>query len=208
MGDTFIGEKIMSTINTLNTFSGAEYYQLSKQSNTGQASNSGLASILSGTTSGSAVPTSDNSAYTLNLSPAAQQYLAAQGSDSNQTQFLLTPKQQQKIDEILAKYKDAPFTQETFDKIQDDLSAAGLSSNTLAMLDKVKSFDATQVLIDALSGRDASVTDDTSKYTASDDVENTKSENYMQQIIKQWKDISTTASAGGGVSAVGGAGGA
>ena len=187
----------MSSISALNN---SGYYQLSDPSagtggNIAQSNSTSalLQSLLSSSSSGTAASSSE--AYLLDLSPQAQQYLngigagSASGSavsplNSSSESFTLTTQQQQAITNILAKYKDAPYTQATFDDIQNDLQAAGLDPTTLSRQDQAQSFNATQLFIDDLNGNtsaaDNLITPD----------ESSKSSNYMQQIISQWKTIS------------------
>ena len=185
---------------SINTGMSGGYYQLNSSNsnnagNSGQANRSGnatLATLLSAT--GGQQP-ANNSAYLLDLSPEAQKYLAGSQqsaastylSGGGQQSFTLSSKQQAQIAEIIAKYKDAPFTQETYNKIQDELNARGVGANQLAMIDKATSFNPTQILVGALTG----------KGTQNDDADGSKAQakvnNFMQQIVSQWKNISTTA---------------
>lgn len=184
----------MSTVNS--SYANGLYYSLSGQSgSTASTEPLSLAQMLgqnSGTSSDSSL-----GAYTLDLSPAAQSYLSTGNLPSVVTtqgdSFTLSDKQQQEIAAILAKYKDAPQTQDTFNQIQDDLTAAHLGPDQLALQDKIKSFNATQVLIDALAGKSSDLA--TSSVTPDSD-EDTKSSNYMKQIIAQWKSISTAGTDG------------
>lgn len=107
------------------------------------------------------------------------------GGNSN---FSLTADQKQAISNILAKYKDAPYTQATFNNIQNDLAAAGLSPSLLSMQDQAKSFDPAIVLLDALNG---TTTDTGALFGTNPQGEQTKQTNYMQGIIQQWQSIST-----------------
>jgi len=177
------------------------YYQLSNPS--GGAGNiaatPSLASALAGAASGSAA---DSNAYLLDLSPEAQKYMStgAIPTATGNSSFTLSAQQQQDISAIIAKYKDAPYTQDTFNHIQNDLNAAGLGAEQMVRMDQIRNFNPTQLLIDSLSGN----------YTASDAQTSTagqeaKSSNYMQQIISQWKTVSTTTD---GITPVGSAGGA
>lgn len=172
-----------------------QYYQL-PTSNT-----SSVATTPTPTIPALASPTASNSlgAYLLDLSPDAQSYLSNYSSSDSSTgssggtgSFVLSNAQQKQISDILAKYKDAPQTQDTFNKIQDDLKAAGLSPQQLAETDKVKSFNPTQILINALNGNYGTPGAST---TTSDADEQTKSNNYVQSIIKQWQSISSVAPA-------------
>ena len=91
----------------------------------------------------------------------------------------------EKIDGILAKYKDSPLTQDTYNSIQNDLQAAGVSPQQLAQKDALVSYSSTQVLLDALSGKTTTLP------SADSSDEQTKATNYMQQIYKQWQSTST-----------------
>jgi hypothetical protein len=189
----------MTNINT--SIGGMGYYQLNQQS--GSTNNSGrssgnitsLASALQSVV-GDTNAQSPNSAYTLDLSPQAQLFLASGGQQANtQTSaftgsqsFLLKSEQKQTIADIIAKYKDAPFTQETFNQIQDDLEKEGLGAQQLAMIDNATSFNPTQILVEALAGRGSSFNG-----TVNTQAQQAKVDNYMQDIVKQWRNVSTTA---------------
>lgn len=131
-------------------------------------------------------------AFMLDLSPDARQALAqadtTAGSDSSDAtqQFALNKKQLQAIDDILQKYKDAPFTQETYENIQADLEDANLSPESLALQDKLRSFNPIGILVSALSGNF------TDAVNADDATLETKMDHYMGMIVDKWKDLSTT----------------
>jgi hypothetical protein len=193
-------------MSSISTVLNSAYYQLSNLSSgtgsTTNASNStdALIQALNGTASDS--NSSDNSgAFLLDLSPAAQQYLnggASSSTDlgtssvSGNSSFTLTSAQQKTLKDIITKYKDAPYTQDTFNDIQNDLNAAGLSPQSLALQDKAKSFDSTQVLLDALDGKQ---TVGSNSGSPSDAEENTKSQNFIKQVAQQWQSIAGTGSA-------------
>jgi len=212
-------------MNSINTqISNSSYYQLSNSSaGNGGTSNSSSATtaLLQALNQSSAGSTGTGSpAYSLDLSTEAQNYLGGlSGTSSTSTTttggsdtFQLSTKQQQELTAILAKYKDAPYTQATFNSIQNDLNAAGLGTSTLQAQDQAKSFNPIVTLIDYLNGNSAA--GDASVPTSSQ--EQTKSSNFMQSVIQQWKSISTTydptSSASGtsasGVTAVSSTGGA
>lgn len=180
---------------------GSGYYQLNSSgsgtsANTGrtQAATPSLASALGGTSNAS--PFSD--AVLLDLSPAAQQYLSGLGAASATAQpapstqgkqdFVLSTQQQQKLNAILDKYKDAPYSQATFDSIQDDLQQAGLGPNQLSAKDRVDNFSTTAVLVDALNGGNGTTP---GSAPVSDSQLQAKSANYIQDVVGQWKKIST-----------------
>lgn len=130
----------------------------------------------------------DLSAYMLDLSPQAQNYLNSNISSADlSTAFAISQEQQKKIDEILSKYQDAPYTQETFDQIQSDLRAAGLSPDQLAGKARARDFNPTQALLDALGARkDAQPSqEDGAKYE-------TQKKNYLQKIVGQFQKIAAT----------------
>jgi len=196
----------MSTITSNN----AAYYPLSGQSGAPTASQnaSPTATLAQALSADASNGSSNNSAYLLSLSPEAQQYLnadsGAQGlTGTNSGSFTLSTQQQQAIASILAKYKDAPYTQDTFDQIQNDLNTAGLGANQLSLQDQNKNFNPTQMLLDDLNGN----------YTAADALaspnsgtEQTKVSNYMQQIAAEWKNMQPTSTAS--ATEVGGSSGA
>ncbi len=205
----------MTSINALPT---SPYYQLSDPSagpggaTSGAGADPATDALLQALSASSSDPTADTSssdAYLLDLSPQAQQYLngvsdpsatsdllsglggtSATGDLLGNSSFTLTTAQQQQVSAILAKYKDAPYTQDTFNQIQNDLNSAGLGTSILSLEDQVKSFDPSQVLIDALNG----TTPDSSSlgFGGGAANEQSKSSSYMQSIISQWQNISTT----------------
>lgn len=134
-------------------------------------------------------------AFMLDLSPDAKEALrestaninASAGFSENEAQFTLTRKQLATIDEILQKYKDAPFTQETYEHIQEDLEDANLSPESLMLQDKIKSFNPINILVNALSG------DFTDVVGNNTDVLESKMDNYIAMVVDTWKEISTTA---------------
>jgi hypothetical protein len=176
---------------SINNFGNSGYYQLTQSGGgAGGANQSGTAGAqVRAAANRNAIPTGDNNAaYLLNLSPQAQQYLS--GSRSAQQSFQLSRQQQQAVDAIIAQYKDAPFNQETFNRIQDDLNEAGLGVETLKMLDKAKHFNATSVLISALTGGKGGAEADG---FVSDSESAGKADGYLQTIVSQWKNLVATA---------------
>ena len=176
------------------------YYNLSgSSSNQSQTNKTGTVPSLAdylGTSKTADSKTSADSAYSLNLSPEAQNYLngsagSSASSFASANGFQLSEKQKQTIQSILEKYKDAPYTQETYQKIQDDLDKAGLSPQKLALEDNAKNFSTTKVLIAALSGQSSDTSTSASSIQAD---EKTNGDKYMQYIMKQWKSLSTTVS--------------
>jgi hypothetical protein len=176
----------MSSINNLGN---SGYYQLNNPNagtNGSNQTNSTLSLVqaLNGQTQTGV--SSSNDAYLLSLSPEAQKYLNGTSSLNTQQSFILSDKQKQTINDIIAKYKDAPYDQKTFEKIQADLNAEGLGTTTLALLDKAKSFNPTSLLIDALTGGKGVA--ENSGFTTEADQKN-KSNSYIQNIISQWKNL-------------------
>jgi hypothetical protein len=186
---------------SVNSNLSGSYYDLnsssSKQTQTGKAQSApSLADYLGqGKTADS--KSSNNSAYSLDLSPEAQNYLKGSSGSSfaSANGFQLTNEQKNKIQSILEKYKDAPYTQETYEKIQNDLEKAGVSPQKLALLDNAKNFSTTKVLIAALTGQSA---DDAVTPWSFEADQKSNSESYMDDIVKQWKALSSTAKATSG----------
>jgi hypothetical protein len=106
------------------------------------------------------------------------------------TSFAITKDQQDQITAIIAKYKDAPYTQDTFNQIQNDLSKAGLAPSIMALKDQTKAFNPAEVLISALNGTSMDTVN--SQLGTDATGEQTKQNTYIASIIKQWQDISTT----------------
>jgi hypothetical protein len=193
----------MSTITSLQSNG---YYSLNNQSSgasSGTAATPGASTILGGTTTATSTA---ESAYSLDLSPDALAYIKQiNGSSAGKassyasvSNFTLTKDQQTTRDAIIAKYKDAPFTQDTFSQIQDDLNAAGLSPEALGKQDAIRNFNPTKLFLDALNGINSGTDDGSSLFggsTSSSDDEalTTKSTNFMTGIADQWARISTKA---------------
>ena len=76
-------------------------------------------------------PVPDAEAYRLDLSPEALEYLDKAAGD----RFALTKEQEETLARIVNRHKGAPFNQETFNLIQDELHEAGLSPEKLAQDD-------------------------------------------------------------------------
>lgn len=133
---------------------------------------------------------SSSGAYAINLSDEAKAYLAAleqrQGlSQASTSGFSLNTQQVQKINDILAKYASAEITQDNFNKIQDDLRAAGLAPEQLAVKERQSSFNGTSLLLDALNGKD--ITQQGGSTLLSDYQDNTSK--YMAQVEKMWRAL-------------------
>lgn len=171
----------MTTINPYTS----SYYSLLGNS---QAQTTETTPAASTTADTPATTPSLSSAYSLDLSPQAQNYLnQSMATGSTNGSFVLSQADEQKISDILDKYKDAPFTQDTYNKILADLKEAGLAPDQLAAKDEVKTFNATQTLLDALNGKDTPITTPASAQEESQK----KASNYVQGILQDWKSIST-----------------
>lgn len=186
---------------TINSLASSLYDSLkdSNSSNTSKSTNP-LLNELNGT--GSAIKTASTqaqSSYVLDLSPEALAALERMGnagstSHSYAENFILTDAQKQQIEAVLAKYKDAPFTEETYQKIEAELDALGLSPDILAMKDKARNINTTSMLISALDG--ASGGDGLAQALGgvrnNEDTSQTKKDNYLSSLLAKWSDISTT----------------
>ena len=130
-------------------------------------------------------------AYSLNLSPDAQDYLSKiQGTTS--TNLTLTKDEQTTLDAILEKYKDLPITDANYDKLKDDLATANLSPEFLAKKNQVQNFDSTQALIDAMNGKSSDPSTLVNPTTDSSDSQ-TKQTNYLKDVLTKWKKLSDEA---------------
>lgn len=126
------------------------------------------------------------------LSAEAQAYLAkmTQAKEAEAKQFTLSERQKDQISAILARYADAPFTQDTYNAIQYDLAAEGLSADQLALREQVFAFNATQSFMDALNGVAGS--SDSFSLSGAEKADPEKANSYMRSIVKEWASISTT----------------
>ena len=175
---------------------------MQKDSSTSNGSTSTAQSTLTdylaqaqGTDIGNASSSSGNS-YLLDLSAEAQAYLTSgngsgggsQGSSTSSTgaSIVLSPVEQDKLTAILQKYKNAPYTEATFQSIQKDMSAAGIGADSLAAKAEMRNLNPTAMLLNALNGGDGSVgtvgnsTDITSMETS-----------FMGKVNSQWQAISS-----------------
>lgn len=167
-----------------------------------------LAAANGTSTTGTGNATSDAS-YLLDLSPEAQAYLSNSSASGAATStgsatsadgygVVLSPVQQDKLNVILEKYKDAPYTEATFASIQKDMTAAGIGADSLAGQAEMRNLNPTAMLLNALSGGDASVG------TIGDSADiTTMQTNFMGTVDAQWKSISSDydTSTGGSLSA-------
>ncbi|MFM9889425.1 MAG: hypothetical protein ACKVOE_02085 [Rickettsiales bacterium] len=189
----------MSSINA------SAYYQLPNsltgQSNQSQTSKrTSLADLLNAVNPSSAAKTNNqgNQSYLLNLSDAAQSYLSSlngtgntqSSSSSGSDTFLLSPKQRDALNEIIAKYKDQPITQDTYNQLQQDLDAAGIGPKQLAVRDQLRDLNPTRFFLDSLNGTDTS-NGQKQQFGELTDQQKTQANNYLESILKQLQTIST-----------------
>lgn len=169
----------------------------------GQFSTSAATTPAAGTSATSPTVSGGNAAtnaFFLSLSPQAQKYLTSIGLGSPSSapttaqKFILDTPQQQAMDDILAKYKNQPFTQATFDQLQDDLEAAGISPDQLAQRQQVQDFNPTMELLGALND---SVTDPTYNFAtqqkSSSANYDTQKSNYIQDVIAAFQKVAAAA---------------
>lgn len=172
---------VSTSYNNLNSSNG--YYSLPQA---GSTSNTGA--------SQSVQPASNLSdymdAYTLDLSPEAKSYIDATNLASSVSSFDLNSFQKEKLDEILQKFKDQPYTQDTFNQLQAELQKAGLSPDQLAAQQQAKDFSTTQMLLEALGGKivNPGSQDDSSKYDSA-------KKSYMDKIGEAFQKIASVGSA-------------
>ena len=149
-----------------------------------------------GTNTGSDATSTGNS-YLLDLSPEAQAYLTTMSGNgsttsqnsatsSNGNGIVLSPVQQDKLAAILQKYKDAPYTDATFQAIQKDMSAAGIGADALAAQNQMRHINPTAMLLDALNGGDGS----TGTVGGSADLA-ASTKDFMGKVAQQWQTISS-----------------
>lgn len=162
------------------------YYSLSQSGSTTVTT----ATTNAAKTAAASAANENLSAYLLDLSPQARDYLNSNAVSAVSAGFTLSEPQQNMLDTILQKYKDQPYTQDTFNQIQNDLQQAGLSPDQLAAQQQVKDFSPTQVLIDALSGNKASadngLQNDESKYDQ-------QKQNFVKGLVDKFKKIAAPA---------------
>ena len=201
----------MSTINSTQL---ASYYSLNNNDTSGSSSTSSnaantgntnttallLAALNDASAANNSSPDSSSSdAFLLNLSPDAQNYLSSLSSGTSSTgtssasdSFTLSSTQQAQLTAIIDKYKDAPYTQATFDDLQNDLESAGLGPDQLNAEQDMNSLNPTEMLLDALNGTTPT---DQSSFTDVSSGNSTRASNYIDSILSQWQSVSTTYSA-------------
>lgn len=184
---------------TINPFYSGQNYSLATQLDTGTSQDKTASSVtkLPALTSSLLASAETNvaseDAYQINLSPEAKAYLAkleekkAASSSETDGGFALTKQQAEQIKEIVSKYIDAPLTQETFDKIQADLRAAGLGAEQLAIKDQIASFNPTSSLIAALDGTAGEVV--VQKPAEILAQQEAKGKTYMEQVERLWRAL-------------------
>ncbi len=171
----------MTAITQNTTYNGSNSYYSLNQSNTVAASGA------SATANAASIPTlSSTGAYMLDLSPEAQQYLSQSSNILSNQSFVLSSAQRKTLEGVLEKYRNVPLTQDNYNKLQDDLRDAGLSSEQLALQERVRSFNPTGIFINILSGKTDNLTD---IQNAQSQTTQTKSAQYMSEIVNAWKSI-------------------
>lgn len=193
------GTYAMTTINTAANGIFTSLKDSGTSSSTAQQAGNALLNTLTGSPSDQQTgKTSNEKAFLLDLSPEAQSFLNPSDSSSANgamTQlyknFILTSKQQKQIDDVIAKYKDEPFTKETYYKIEAELDDLGLSPEALAIKDKARSVNTTSMLLDALNGTGGDLSQSLLGGT-DDEQSQTKKDNYVKVLLEKWSDISTT----------------
>lgn len=186
----------------------SSYYSLANALTGQQNGSSSDNSLSSGSTSGTSITQSlidaldqasgagtqnnSDSAYSLSLSPEAQQLLGGSSSSSSSS-FTLTDAQQKTVEGILEQFANQPMTQATYDQIQQALQKAGLSANQLMAQDEINSVSPS-TLIDDLNGNT-----NTSLINPATVVSNemSKADNYMQSIVQEWQSLSNAATSSG-----------
>lgn len=159
-----------------------------------QTKATGLAQTLTAaSTAALGKPDLPDTSYLLNLSEEARNYLASrqtsEESSSDATSFVLTPAQQKTLETIITKYKDAPFTQESFNAMLDELDKVGLGPEQMAAKDQVKQMNSTALFLNALNGTSNGLT-----FSASNgEAQSAKANAYLDSIYDAWEGISTTA---------------
>lgn len=185
----------MSTINTL--FSGNSYQLNAEKNATANSSDSSqaLQALVSQTQNPSLATNEKRASDLLDLTKEAQDYLARISTSAAQaektqevTPFILSRKDQAKLDSIITSYKDKPFTQESFDQMQQELKSAGLSADHLAAKEKMRTLSPARMFIDIMAGNDPAPVVHISKDTNLQ----AKAERYMTDVITRWSEISTT----------------
>jgi hypothetical protein len=132
----------------------------------------------------------------LSLSPQAQSYIDFTNLVSNTpadpalggAALNLSDDQKAKFDATIDKYKDAPFTHETYVKILNDLAAQGLSAEQIALQSAPPSFDLSAILLDTLSGENSSSSNVLNLFTGTQQAQTV---DFNQQVVAQWESVST-----------------
>ncbi len=156
-----------------------------------------LATALSniGKSSNQGTGSSTDLSYMLNLSDEAKNYLTklvdtqtgANQSTETQKLIALSREQERAIDAIVNKYKDEPFTEETYEAMQEELEAAGLGAMHMAAKDTMRSFSTTQLFLNVLNGSNQLTFGDSSPAAIRE-----KAAGYMDMVYAKWEAISTT----------------
>lgn len=132
------------------------------------------------------------SSYMLDLSEQAKAYLAGQTAqattaDPETENFSLSQAELKQLRDIIARYKDAPLTQATYDQIAQELKSAGLGADQLAAKEQVNAFNPLQLFLDAFNGTNTALTSEQIGSAAQ-----VKKDNYVSGIIEYWASINTS----------------
>lgn len=183
-----------STLNSYYSLSDAKTATTTSQQSSTPNLTSALAAANGGKTDSSKLAV--GSSYLLDLSDNAKNYLqslsdtsAGKGSSTSTGDgIVLTNAQQAKLTEILIKYKDAPYNDATFTRIQQDLDAAGIGADSLAAKAQARQLNPTLIFLDALNGGDGAA-----GTVGSNDSRTADATGYLKKVATQWERISTTA---------------
>jgi hypothetical protein len=111
-------------------------------------SNSSIASMLDD------FSVTEDSAYSLDLSQAAQDILNNGKAPEEVGAINLNNAQKERLNDILAKYKDAPENEDTLSSLYNDLKQAGLDPDQLAATHEALNFNIENVFLKLISSSD------------------------------------------------------
>ncbi|MFO1242294.1 MAG: hypothetical protein U1E36_03730 [Rickettsiales bacterium] len=174
---------------TINTSLSSAFAALDKDNKTTVTTET-LANVLANDKSAAQTPNIDE-AVDLNLSDEAKAMLEKASpifTDFSGDRFVLNIRQRNTIESVIQKYKDAPFTQDTFDAIMNDLEGEGLSPEILSAKEKALSINPVGIFLAAMGGQDTTFNP---LGDVSDDAQETKSSNFMLDVVARWHEITT-----------------
>lgn len=176
----------MTTINT----SLASYLTTADEKKKASGTES-LSDILAPTTQAEKAKATPEDAVTLNLSDEAKELLKQASplfTDFSGERFILNNSQRQTIESIIQSYKDAPFSDETYEAMMSDLEQAGLSPELLTIKEQVASINPVNIFLSAMNGEELNF-DQLGEL--SPEIIEAKENNYMLDIVARWHSIST-----------------